>query len=102
VIEDDQRGVVRICSPDPEVSEEEMDLPTICLMNLNADSALREDGLARSDVLARFPIGEELVEEPLHLLAVHITADSDGRSTRDPSSLVVRAQGSRLNLSDAL
>jgi hypothetical protein len=56
MVEDDQRGVVRICSPDPEVSKEEMDLSAICLMNLNANSALREDRLTRSDVLTRLPI----------------------------------------------
>jgi hypothetical protein len=84
------------------VTEEEMNLPSICLMNFNADSALREDRLTRSDVLTRLPIRKELVEETLHLLAVYISTDSDGRSIRDPSSLVVRAQGSRLNFSDAL
>jgi hypothetical protein len=102
VIKDDERGIVGVCTADPEVPEEEMNLAAIRLVNLNSNSSLRKDGLTRSDVFARLPIREELIEEALHLLAVDISADGDGRSARDPSPLVMRAQRSRLNLRDAL
>jgi hypothetical protein len=79
-----------------------MDLPAICLMNINANSALRKDRLSRRDVFSGLPLREELVEEALHLFAVDVSTDSDGRSARDPGSHVMRAQTSRLNLRDAL